>query len=754
MSVPDKQAKDSNSPAPAEEKSSAALNAVPSDHSTTPLWSKFKGVGSKLFGLSKALCGLFYELIHSFIRFLCTSRWFNYLFTALIYLTFSVSVPLLIWSHYFGLPAIKYDLSGLSLPYIIGMSVGWSVLFITHFYFWIKKCIAYVDLSKKLVEATSPSKSGSATSPIPPARSNVDSKDKSHAAVLTDSTPKLPGLSPNARKRRDQFEAWAKSMSSKMVLRSSSTVIRLLDKLPEGLVLGLKLRGASSEATSGIFDLGSDGILTCVDFDRLILVQPVSIVIIAEILPGLADKFEESDKPKLNELISLTISCHLEDAEKRYLEWFRSLQRLDRLPNVKEAEPVDINLADHLRMDQTVAMIESVDSAKSGLVWNPEKRALQGSALSGNHEIPVKFACANGKSLPRSLVLRLTCTMNPEQMWHRLQQADGDKPAVVDNPELSQQLQAAASSIGNGESGEVVVPRPSPDFGKPHRVRCAFETGGLQVRYASVRGRSHIQSAKFREDHVGAVPFHDGRALALVVSDGAGSAVLSRRGSEIVVHIGLDGLRSIGEAILADPSLLQQQGEADIRQRFSELVGHIRERIEFESEQIRIHRPSFADKGMYATFLGCLVLPLEGRHVILSYAVGDGAIGIGLATEGGSGLKSSPDHGESAGQTLFILSKGADDASRRLRIDNLSGPFALILMSDGVSDPHVAPEDVASPERWNEIATELARLDAGAPTDGEIVIERPFPPLVDWLEAYQKSHHDDRSIACVFHQIT
>lgn len=751
MSDPGKQAKDSNSPAPAGEKPAASASTESAEHSVRPLWTKFKGIACKLFVLSKDLLGFLWLLLHSFFRFLATSGWFNYLITALIYLAFWASVPLLILPPYLGLPAIKYDLPQLTLPHVLGISIGWFVLFLTHSYFW---CIAYAEWRKKSAVAPSPLSSGSAAPPVVSAPGNVDGKDRAQPALLTSPSPRSPGLSPDGRKRRDQFEAWAKNMSDKMVVRSSGMAVRLLDKLPEGLVLCLKLRVASPETAPRIFDLGSDGILTCVDFDRLLAVHPVKIGIVAEILPGPSDKFEESDKPKLNELISLTISCHLEDAEKRYLEWFRGLQRLDRLPNVKEGEPLDINLADHLRMDTAVAMVESVEPAKSGLVWNPEKRALQGSAPSGNHEIAVRFVCAKGGSLARSLVLRLTCTMNPEQMWQRLQEADGDKPAVVDDAELARQLQAAASSIGNGESGELIVPRPSPDFGKPHRVRRVLETGGLQLRYASVRGRSHIQTAKFREDHVGAAPFHEGRALAIVVSDGAGSAVLSRRGSEIVVHIGLDGLRSIGQAILADPALLRQEGETDIRQRFAELVGHIRERIEFESEQIRIHRPSFADKGMYATFLGCVVLPLEGGHVVLSYAVGDGAIGIGLAPEGGSGLKSSPDHGESAGQTLFVLSKGADDASQRLRIDKLSGPFALILMSDGVSDPHVAPGDMASPERWNEIATELSRLDAGAPTDGEVAVERPFPPLVDWLEAYQKSHHDDRTVACVFHQIS
>lgn len=752
MSDSGKQAKDSPSKVPEVEVPAAVETALLQKNVTRSIWSKLSGIVSNLHGLIKGVFGVIFILLSSLFRFLATSVCFNYTLTFLGYLAFWSSVPLLIWRpDVYSFLLTPGFVTQVSLPWEIEITAGWSLLFLTFSLFWARRLGWIFRSEKSEAPQPPPSNTGAPGTTIPLPAPSSEVKDLKTVPVNF-ACPKPTSHSPSAQKRRDQFEQWAKCISAKVAFRTSIPSVQLLDKLPDGLLVRLVLKGASPDSAFKDFDLSPEGLLTCNSLERLLGAQAVTLEIQADILPGPGDKFEEGDKPGLTVVIRFTVSAYLEDAERRYLDWFKGVQRLDRLPNVKEAEPVDISLAKHLNADSAVVRFESVDVAKSGLVWNAESGSLQGSALSGNHEIAVRFACAKGNGLPRSLVLRLTCTMNPEQMWHRLQQADGDKPAVIDDAELAEQLQAAASAIGNGELEQPIVPRPSPDFGKPHRVRCAFETSGLQVRYASVRGRSHIQTSKFREDHVGAVAFHEGKALALVVSDGAGSAMLSRRGSEIVVNVGLKGLQAIGEAVLADTSLLRQEGEADIRQRFAELVGQMRERIEFESEQIRIHRPSFADKSMYATFLGCLVLPVDGRHVILSYAVGDGAIGVGLATEG-SGLKSSPDHGESAGQTLFILSRGADDAARRLRIDSLSGPFALVLMSDGVSDPHVAPEDMASPDRWNQIATELARLDAGPATDGEVEAVRPFPPLVEWLEAYQKSHHDDRTVACVFHQI-
>jgi hypothetical protein len=155
---------------------------------------------------------------------------------------------------------------------------------------------------------------------------------------------------------------------------------------------------------------------------------------------------------------------------------------------------------------------------------------------------------------------------------------------------------------------------------------------------------------------------------------------------------------------------------------------------------------------MYATFLAALVLPTPSGDVLLTYSAGDGAIGLGLAGAA-SGLKCVPDHGVSAGQTLFILNKGAEDAEKRLMHTRLPDAYALMLVSDGVSDPRIPHGQEADPEVWNKLAEELKPLAAKEPVGGEGEVSESYKnkgPLCGWLDSYEKGHHDDRTVAVLY----
>ena len=159
---------------------------------------------------------------------------------------------------------------------------------------------------------------------------------------------------------------------------------------------------------------------------------------------------------------------------------------------------------------------------------------------------------------------------------------------------------------------------------------------------------------------------------------------------------------------------------------------------------------------MYATFLAALVLPTASGDVLLTYSAGDGAIGLGLAGDA-SGIKCAPDHGQSAGQTLFILNKGADDAEKRLGFTRLPESYALLLMSDGVSDPRIQQGEESKPDVWNQLADTLKPLVRQEPLnhDGERVeTYNARGALCEWLDSYEKGHHDDRTIAVLFHKLS
>jgi len=383
-----------------------------------------------------------------------------------------------------------------------------------------------------------------------------------------------------------------------------------------------------------------------------------------------------------------------------------------------------------------------------------EAHRLKGEPSIGTDtKMHVVFACPGCESLRHELDLLLTCNMDAEQRWKQIEKEDSDKEAVLSDEEKLKLAKMADAVRSTANAYE--VRKPDDVFSKPHRVSRRQQIPDFDLAYASIRGRSHIRSGSFREDDVEARFFLEGKAVAIVVSDGAGSAPLSRRGSDVVTSVGITRLIELGELLVKSPVALTERSSVAL-EGFAAAVLAIRAQIEFEAENIKEQRPDFLAKEMYATFLAALILPAESGHVLLSYSVGDGAIGLGLAGDT-SGIKCSPDHGQSAGQTLFVLNKGAEDAEKRLVFTQLPASYALLLMSDGVSDPRFQDGDDAKPQVWDQLAGELKDRILSEPLSPEAERSESFAergPLCEWLDSYEKGHHDDRTIAVLLHKIS
>ncbi len=704
-----------------------------------------KGVRFYLIELCKHTLKLFkfaglllWSCLKGIWQYVLVSKWWNYTF-AFVVLPLFAALPFA-WLLSPEMPQIfpSLALPSKDLFTRLALCVGWLILLISHLLFWL----IYLP-SGKMKESIDPKKlnaNSAKSSEAPEGQNQIVPKpvDKTPSKQAEDLLRRFNVCVKGMGAARFQFEITA---LEKSLRNDADPSLRLVFKLDK------------PDAHAAVVQLTEDGRLICKDVDKLRLAQPIALKYELSLDVGGENNLDSNDvqylKTRAVQKVEVVIRLQLAEAETAFLAWAINAAKSARMPNAKQGVPYSLLLGQVLPMNSEFVNLVSVNTGVSGLTWRLDTGCLEGEpAVGNNHQIIVTAACSRTPSLVREIPLLLTCTMDPEVEWRRIQQVKGDEDAKVEG-DMVDILERAASSIRNAEGEHPLVPHPLSNFGKPHRVRYSRQFGELHLNYASVRGRSHIQDDKFREDHAGTIAFHENRALAVVVSDGAGSASLSRRGSEIVVNVALVGMRDIGKEILENLELVTSNDNTWLHEKFTSLVQLIRERIEFESEQVRSAWPSFADKGMYATFLGSLILPCPEGHLVLSYSVGDGAIGIGLAPAGDVGLKSVPDHGESAGQTLFVLSKGADDSSKRLRVDRIAGDFTLMLMTDGVTDPLISGEDIVTAERWNSLATELSGLGEEPATDGEAVATRPFSPLVEWLESYHKSHHDDRTIACV-----
>jgi hypothetical protein len=468
--------------------------------------------------------------------------------------------------------------------------------------------------------------------------------------------------------------------------------------------------------------------------------------------PVYAEDADLKDEVK-PETFEVVLRAQYPSAAQKFFDWKAKAQSVFRLENAKQGQPVDYDLKALLGTDPDWATWVSADGHGT---LKPEFDAhrLKGEPSVGTDvRIRIVFACRGCSEIRHEMDLLLTCNMDAEQRWRQIENDDSDKEAVVsedDRLKLAKMAEAVRSTANAYE-----VRKPDDLFAKPHRVSRRQRLGHFDLAYASIRGRSHVRSGSFREDDVEVRFFRDGKAVAIVVSDGAGSAPLSRRGSCIVTSVGIRSLVELGQKLLADPDTLKARSQAAV-DGFAEAVRAIRSQIEFEADNIKEHRPDFQSKEMYATFLAALVLPTDAGHVLLSYSAGDGAIGLAFAGDA-TGIKCVPDHGQSAGQTLFVLNKGADDADKRLMHTVLPDAFALLLMSDGVSDPRIPHGEESKKEIWDGLAQELKPLVFAEPLNQDAERSETYAgrgALCGWLDSYEKGHHDDRTIAVLFHKLT
>ncbi|OAD20367.1 hypothetical protein THIOM_003938, partial [Candidatus Thiomargarita nelsonii] len=93
-------------------------------------------------------------------------------------------------------------------------------------------------------------------------------------------------------------------------------------------------------------------------------------------------------------------------------------------------------------------------------------------------------------------------------------------------------------------------------------------------------------------------------------------------------------------------------------------------------------------RDLYATLLIAAHKIVAGKHLVIAYWIGDGALALYKEKEYIK-LLGENDSGEYAGQTRFLDKKAVDeqDIMSRIRFDCQDSMTALFLMTDGITDP-------------------------------------------------------------------
>lgn len=298
--------------------------------------------------------------------------------------------------------------------------------------------------------------------------------------------------------------------------------------------------------------------------------------------------------------------------------------------------------------------------------------------------------------------------------------------------------------------------------------------GNLSIVAASQRGRSHAQEGKPRDDDF-RIHYDAGIECAfLAVADGAGSAKFSREGSRIAAQTALD---KIGASITADfwtalnPSIVKwaaskdTDAEKSIKKALYVLIqaawdakAQIKKEAKDHASRYLANYKKAEDFNArdYATTLIITVAKrLEsGSWFVATYWVGDGGMGIYRPSAGEVRVQGTPDGGEYGGQTRFLTEDSTEvwpqDASkliaRRLRFDVVDSFQAIILMTDGVSDPKFETDNnLVSIAKWNDLWADLAKTVPFKTRDDSVA-----DALLDWMNFWSAGNHDDRTMVVLY----
>ncbi|MCF0254180.1 MAG: protein phosphatase 2C domain-containing protein, partial [Duodenibacillus sp.] len=264
----------------------------------------------------------------------------------------------------------------------------------------------------------------------------------------------------------------------------------------------------------------------------------------------------------------------------------------------------------------------------------------------------------------------------------------------------------------------------------------------------------HAHTGLPRDDDFGLRSDAESGWNVIAVADGAGSAEFARKGSQIACQTAesdclafLTPGREEAFAALAAEPWREDLADAAAAAAYDVLAGtafKAKKAIEAEAA-----RKGKAARSYATTFLIAMAKRYGGRWLIASFWVGDGAMAV-YAEGKPVQLLGAPDAGEYSGQTRFLTENAifaGGKAAERVRVGVYEDFTALVLMTDGVSDPVFETEaGLEDTQRWDAMWQGL-RGKAGLERPEQGVTEQA---LADWAGFYSAQDHDDRTIAIFY----
>lgn len=376
---------------------------------------------------------------------------------------------------------------------------------------------------------------------------------------------------------------------------------------------------------------------------------------------------------------------------------------------------------------------EGID--KIGLTYNLETAELSGiPSLAGDHKIRLKIKRSDwseGKPIfEREIILIIN--PDPKSLWKNIPTPTDIEYYKPDCDKRFVKVEAISNVLGLSRSArkDIVV--------------------------ASQRGRSHAQEGKPRDDDFAVNYLKEHDWYILVVADGAGSAKYSRKGSEIACKTVLEVCESLiksnhkdFEHLIKEFSLAKsEENRKKMGDSFYSILGNavFKSLKNIEIEAKKANRPT---KEFATTLIVAICKKFKFGWFVGAFWVGDGGLGIYNKETRFLKILGESDGGEFAGQTRFLTMPEItqpNELYRRLRFDIVDDFTALVLMTDGVTDPKFETDaNLVKVEKWDELWSDLEK-EVDFRDDNKSSADQ----LLKWLDFWSPGNHDDRTIAILF----
>lgn len=293
-------------------------------------------------------------------------------------------------------------------------------------------------------------------------------------------------------------------------------------------------------------------------------------------------------------------------------------------------------------------------------------------------------------------------------------------------------------------------------FFKPDSAIASSSAGGLACFAASTRGRAHAQEDQYREDDF-AMHFVESTGWhVFIVADGAASAELSRRGSQIVCESGISAIRRCLEDSNELDDALATLGESATHEPGLEQLEHAASNVFSQAACeaiVNLHRQASSGGALLSDFATTFIAVLAKRvgtgWMFASFSVGDGgaAVVVDLQTVVPLSRSEAGDMADRATSiTMLDLFKNPHDVEMRTSVTFCEQFLFLALKTEAVSGPagsiDALPNGVM---RWSALRDQL-----GSQMDFHHPVEGTEQRLLGWLQAESAGNHDDQTVILAF----